>query len=112
MGLIIYSTVINSREREKNISPIKTIPEKVEPPVIGYLSDVGRVRSIDEDSILVINSNPRTPNKISWQLLIVADGVGGHSKGEIASYLGVKRVAEVILNWISRKGDKMFSNII
>lgn len=112
MGLIIYSTVIHSREREQTIAPIIAIPEKVEPPVIGYLSDVGRVRSIDEDSILVINSNPQNPNKISKQLLIVADGVGGHSKGEIASYLGVKRVAEVILNWISRKGDKMFSNII
>ena len=113
MGLIIYSTVIHSREREQNIAPIKTIPEKVEPPVIGYLSDVGRVRSIDEDSILVINSNPQNSNKISWQLLIVADGVGGHSKGEIASYLGVKRVAEVIFPWISREGvDKMFSKII
>ena len=113
MGLIIYSTVIHSREREQNIAPIITIPEKVESPVIGYLSDVGLVRSIDEDSILVINSNPQNPNIISRQLLIVADGVGGHSKGEIASYLGVKKVAEVIFPWISRVGvDKMFSTII
>ena len=113
MGLIIYSTIIHSRERERKIIPIKTIPEKVDPLVIGYLSNVGKMRSIDEDSILVINSNPQNPNKISRQLLIVADGVGGHSKGEIASYLGVKRLAEVIFPWISREGvDKMFSKII
>ncbi len=113
MGLIIYATVIHAREREQNIASIETIPKKVEPPVIGYLSDVGQMRSVDEDSILIIQSNPQIPNKISRQLLIVADGVGGHSKGEIASYFGVKKVAEVIFPWISREGvDKMFSKII
>jgi len=113
MSLIIYATVIHAREREQNTASIITVPEKVEPPVIGYLSDVGMMRTLDEDSILVINANPQIPNKISRQLLIVADGVGGHSKGEIASYLGVKRAAEVIFPWISREGvDKMFSKII
>jgi len=86
MGLIIYSAVIHSREREQNIASIKEVPDRGESPVIGYRSDVGMVRSLD---------------------------VGGHSKGEIASYLGVKRVAEIIFPWLSREGvDKMFSNII
>ena len=54
-----------------------------------YLTDVGKVRSHNEDSVLI------TKNADNEYLLAVADGMGGHSAGEIASsiaisYLGKK----------------------
>lgn len=54
-----------------------------------YLTDVGKVRSHNEDSVLI------TKNSDNEYLLAVADGMGGHSAGEIASsiaisYLGKK----------------------
>ncbi|OGS68979.1 MAG: hypothetical protein A3J79_06935 [Elusimicrobia bacterium RIFOXYB2_FULL_62_6] len=48
---------------------------------ICFLSDVGKMRKNNEDSALV--DNP-------LGLAIVADGMGGHSSGEVASQLAVK----------------------
>lgn len=44
------------------------------------LSDVGRVRSNNEDSFVV---------DCEHGIFIVADGLGGHNAGEIASQLAV-----------------------
>ena len=48
-----------------------------------YLSDVGKVRDHNEDSVVIIK------NKNEEYLMAVADGMGGHSAGEIASSLAV-----------------------
>ena len=61
-----------------------------------YLTDAGKVRSHNEDSVIIVkNSN-------NEYLLAVADGMGGHSAGEIASsiaisYLG-KRFNETFID--------------
>lgn len=64
-------------------------------PFIGYWSDKGKVREENEDSFYV------PPQNLDAQVLqrkgylcIVADGMGGHAKGGVASALAVKRVAE------------------
>jgi len=48
-----------------------------------YLTDVGRVRSHNEDSVTILK------NKSDEYLMVVADGMGGHRKGEVASQLVV-----------------------
>ncbi|MCL2492393.1 MAG: protein phosphatase, partial [Coriobacteriia bacterium] len=46
-------------------------------------TDIGRVRAINEDSILALPP-----------LFIVADGMGGHEAGEIASSIAVETIRE------------------
>ncbi len=59
------------------------------------LSDVGRVRSLNEDAVaFVVPASGRT-TRDSDALLLVADGVGGLSAGEIASAMAVEVVRQV-----------------
>lgn len=50
-----------------------------------YLSDVGKSRKNNEDSALVDNE---------LELAIVADGMGGHKSGEVASHIAVTVIKE------------------
>lgn len=51
--------------------------------LFGYRSHVGQVRDLNEDSYLAMAAPSITPEIDA--LLVVADGVGGHQAGEIAS---------------------------
>lgn len=48
-----------------------------------YLTDAGRIRSHNEDSVTILK------NGSNEYLLMVADGMGGHRAGEVASSLAV-----------------------
>lgn len=53
------------------------------------LTDIGRVRTHNEDSLLVDNA---------LELYVVADGVGGRSAGEIASRMAADLIADTFKN--------------
>ena len=53
-----------------------------------YITDPGKVRDNNEDSVIIVE------NKQQEYLLIVADGMGGHRNGEVASSIAVKHVSE------------------
>ncbi len=61
-----------------------------------YLTDAGKIRDHNEDSVIVIR------NMNNDYLLAVADGMGGHSAGEIASSIAIsylsKHFQETFLN--------------
>lgn len=52
-----------------------------------YLTDAGKVRDHNEDSVIIVKNNEGS------YLMAVADGMGGHSCGEVASSLVIKYLA-------------------
>jgi len=59
---------------------------------IGHASDVGKKRSHNEDAYVALLP-PDTPQGID-ALLAVADGMGGHLAGEVASNIAVQIIAD------------------
>ena len=53
-----------------------------------YMTDSGRVRSHNEDSVTILK------NASEEYLLVVADGMGGHRKGEVASSIVVSHLGK------------------
>ena len=53
-----------------------------------YMTDSGRVRSHNEDSVTILR------NESDEFLLVVADGMGGHRKGEVASSIAVSHLGK------------------
>ena len=65
---------------------------------IGMLTDVGRTRKIDEDSILVADLSFGVNSESSkFFLLAVADGMGGHAKGEEASKIALNAISRSVI---------------
>jgi serine/threonine protein phosphatase PrpC len=59
---------------------------------VAALSHPGLVRERNEDAFLVDEGAPEQAQSGAWQLIAVADGVGGHSAGDIASELALDAV--------------------
>jgi protein phosphatase len=57
--------------------------------LVGQQSDVGHVRTLNEDSLWVM----APPSAPSVGVFVVADGVGGHAAGDVASRLAVEAIA-------------------
>jgi serine/threonine protein phosphatase PrpC len=53
-----------------------------------YLTDAGRVRTHNEDSVTILK------NASNEYLLCVADGMGGHRKGEVASSMALTHLGK------------------
>jgi len=77
------------------------------------LSDIGRVRETNEDQFLIadltksmvvhhttlpVKDESRLFSGAQGQVLLVADGIGGHAAGEVASQLSVDTIAQHILH--------------
>jgi len=62
------------------------------------LSDVGRVREANEDNFILLNLG-RPAGKATPFLLAVADGIGGHAGGAVASGLAIDIVKEDMAAW-------------
>ena len=83
-----------------------------------YLTDKGKVRDHNEDSVTIIK------NDSGEYLMIVADGMGGHRAGEVASSMVVthlgSRFAAIhsvgskldAVNWLNSNVTEINENII
>ena len=64
-----------------------------------YLTDAGKVRSHNEDNVAIVSN---TKNEY---LLAVADGMGGHKAGEVASEIAINHLTESFYK-LETLGDK------
>lgn len=83
-----------------------------------YITDSGRVRSHNEDSVTIVK------NAASEHLMIVADGMGGHRAGEVASSMVVTQIGSKFkalstigtkidaVNWLKENVQEINNNII
>ncbi len=119
---------MGERVRDDSTQPIETLgsparevervgPKPVEPSIFG-LSDVGKVRTHNEDSFLVaqlersmrvyqssrpIADGTKVKGPPQGWLLMVADGMGGHAAGEVASAMTIdalSRYAFTLMPWM------------
>ena len=68
---------------------------------------IGKIRSKNEDSLFV--------EEKSSQIFIVADGMGGHNAGEIASKLAIEKVSDMLkdnLDKLSQADESEIENLI
>ena len=83
-----------------------------------YLTDAGRVRSHNEDSVTIVK------NMMGEHLMMVADGMGGHRAGEIASSMVVTHLGSRFanlstigtkfdtVNWLNENINEVNTNIL
>ncbi|MGO9572417.1 MAG: PP2C family protein-serine/threonine phosphatase, partial [Desulfomonilaceae bacterium] len=60
---------------------------------VGFKTDLGRSRALNEDNVLV---------DLELGLFVVADGLGGHEAGELASSIAVVEIANHIREQIGQ----------
>src|SRR5690554_5422428 len=60
-------------------------------------SDVGRVRERNEDAYAVFS----LPPPVGGDLFVVADGLGGHQAGDVASSLALESLRSILPAWAS-----------
>ncbi len=90
----------DSDEAERSGEPAVPAPPAKAPRIkVGWATHVGEVRRHNEDTALVITA-AHDGDKVlpPFGLLILADGMGGHQAGEIASSLAARTVAHHILS--------------
>ncbi|MDO5038160.1 Stp1/IreP family PP2C-type Ser/Thr phosphatase [Clostridium sp.] len=73
--------------------------------MVGYKSDVGIKRKFNEDSVGHFECD-------SYGIYIVADGMGGHNAGEVASEMAVSNVIEFVKNNINSLGECVLEDAI
>lgn len=61
---------------------------------IAARTDVGCVRTLNEDSVHCVRPSSEALRRTHGSLAIVADGMGGHAAGEVASRMAVDAVSE------------------
>lgn len=68
---------------------------------VACLTDIGRARDINEDSCFC----RQFAN--GWDLVIIADGMGGHNAGEVASKIAVQTIVDCVGKRMSSEIDKV-----
>jgi len=86
--------VDSEKEPASELPPPKELPQFV----VGFSQSVGKQREHNEDSLFTLTTNLASDRTfIPFGLYIVADGMGGHKHGEIASGLAVRSISSHVI---------------
>src|SRR3989441_3764529 len=92
---------------EKECPPGCPIRSSVPPRgEVGFASNGGRVRGVNEDGTLAVDMRRAFLSEPGTRLfLMVADGMGGHNRGEVASRIAIQAVARTLLPLLTSEED-------
>ena len=65
---------------------------------VAAISDVGKVREINEDNYYIYENDIK--------FYIVADGMGGHKSGEVASAIGINAIKDHLLKYLKDENEE------
>ena len=95
--VLINKTDANLKDATSESSPLK--PDQEYPQIIvGVAHSVGIQRDQNEDALFTLTTSVVAGEKsFHFGLYIIADGMGGHENGEIASSVAVDRLASYVV---------------
>jgi serine/threonine protein phosphatase PrpC len=100
----------------RGTTPLEPVPVPVPVRTAGVLAaalrDVGQQRQNNQDSVYaLVSSIPRGEGDTTLGLFLVADGMGGHAAGEVASRIALVSVVRYVLaDLLVPALDEAFSN--
>ena len=86
---------------EDQIKEMLIESQHIEPAqiIVGSGRNVGRQRTNNEDSLFTLTSTIAVDStSLPFGIFIIADGMGGHKNGEVASEIAVRSVSKYIMN--------------
>jgi len=96
----VTENIVTAPLSDAQLQAIKVASGKAEPPqiVVGCGQSVGKQRELNEDSLLTFTSTiAGNSGTTPFGLYIVADGMGGHQYGEVASNAAIRTIAGQVL---------------
>jgi PPM family protein phosphatase len=83
----------------QEVAPPRATPRKTEGQLaVAALRDIGQARQVNQDHVFALTATlPREGGDIQMGLFIVADGMGGHAGGEIASRMAISAATRHVL---------------
>jgi protein phosphatase len=71
--------------------------KKIHPIALVAKTDIGKERNTNEDNVDSLVINPQSfRTELDCKVLVVADGMGGHEMGEVASEIAAKKFIETV----------------
>jgi protein phosphatase len=101
--LIDHELTVDTKELDKTTTPVDTKAVGYSSPHInvGYGLSPGKQRNHNEDAFFTLTTMfSYNESEIPFGLYMVADGMGGHKNGEIASELAIRTIAGTLLTEI------------
>ncbi len=93
----------DTKELEKITKPVSTKLSRYSSPhvSVGYGLSVGKQRTHNEDAFFTLTTMfSYNETELPFGLYVIADGMGGHKNGEIASELAIRTIVGYILSEI------------
>jgi PPM family protein phosphatase len=79
---------------------------------VGWVLDKGKIRDSNEDSLAAVTlSEASNFDSLSVGIYAIADGMGGHDAGEVASKLAMRSAVHKIIQDLSEANDGLPENI-
>ena len=106
----LFDSIFGQKTEQNLDIPTKPLPQEttqvtpkkshLEPPqlIVGCAQSVGRQRDHNEDALFTLTTTLTSDyGNVPFGLYIVADGMGGHQHGEVASGIAIRVVAGMVV---------------